>query len=636
LKSDKPTTIFVILIFLCGTAFSQQNYPQNYFMFPIKPGQVNYLSGGMGELRPNHFHGGIDIKTDGKIGLKIYASAEGYVSRIKISSFGYGNALYITHPNGYVTVYAHLEKFKNEIADYVLKNQYMKENFDIELFPEKTELPIKKGEVIGLSGNSGSSGGPHLHYEIRDTRDRLFHPLLFGFKEVKDTIAPTFDRINIRTFTIDSRVDNLFGLSEYKPIKSGGVYKLPATVSVNGTIGIQIKAFDQANNNSNRYGITYYKLFLDNNEIFSHDIRTVTFDENKYINVHIDYETYMKRGIRFEKCYISDGDKLSTYKADQNRGKIILQDDKPHQVMIKIFDVFNNSSTLIFNIKRETPKSSVAFPKQNLIESLSYELFENIVKITAKVPDGTEAKVYKGNIVSAKIPAAYRTSGAGIYLYDLRKELPDSIMIGTLTKRFSFVRTVPSGVDLNFRIGEMEMSIPANALFDTLYLSMQKSILPGPVGQEVLSMNSASDVFFDYIRLNWVPELHYDESNTRIYSLNYNNKIDDYVGGEWEANKIKFSTRNLGKFTLWKDTVAPAISYKSFLGNSIRFNISDNSSGIGSIKASINGNWVLMNYDHKRNLIWSERIDKTVPLKGDFKLEVQDKVGNKSIYEIKL
>jgi murein DD-endopeptidase MepM/ murein hydrolase activator NlpD len=601
-------------------------------MFPIKPGQVNYLSGGMGELRSNHFHGGIDVKTDGKIGLPVYASAEGYVSRIKISSFGYGNALYITHPNGYVTVYAHLEKFKNEIADYLLKNQYMKESFEVDLFPEKTDLLIKKGEVIGLSGNSGSSGGPHLHYEIRDTKDRLFHPLLFGFKEVKDTIAPIFDRIDIRTFNIDSRVDNQFGLNEYKPVKNAGVYKIPA-VSVNGTIGIQIKAFDQANNNSNRYGITYYKLFLDNNEIFSHDIRTLTFDENKYINVHIDYETYMERGIRFEKCYISDGDKLSTYKADKNRGKIMLQDDDLHQVMIKIFDVFNNSSTLIFNIKREKPKSTVAFTK-HLTELLSTELFENILKITAKVPEGAEAKVYKGNIVTATIPAAYRMSGAGIYLYDLRKELPDSITINSLTKRFSFVKTVPPGVDLNFRIGEVEMNIPANALFDTLYLSIQKSRLAG--GQEVLSMNSASDVFFDYIRLNWVPEAHYDESHTRIYSLNYNNRIDDYLGGEWESNKIKFSTRNLGKFTLWKDTVAPVITYKSFLGNCIKFNISDNSSGIGIIKASIDGNWVLMNYDHKRNLIWSERIDKTVPLKGNFKLEVQDKVGNKNIYEIKL
>jgi murein DD-endopeptidase MepM/ murein hydrolase activator NlpD len=634
LKSDKRAIFFAIFIFLCGAVFGQQNYPQNYFMFPIKPGQPNYLSGGMGELRPNHFHGGIDVKTDGRIGLPVYASAEGYVSRIKVSSFGYGNVLYITHPNGYVTVYAHLEKFKIEIADYVLENQYMKESFEIELFPEKTELLIKKGEVIGLAGNSGSSGGPHLHYEIRDTKDRLFNPLLFGFKEVKDTIAPTFDRIHIRTFNIDSRVDNQFGLSEYKPSKISGAYKLPATVTVSGTIGIEIKASDQANNNSNRYGITYYKLFLDNNEIFSHDITTYTFEENKYINVHIDYETYIKRGIRFEKCYISDGDKLSTYKADQNKGKITLQDDNLHQVMIKVFDVFNNSSTLVFNIKREKPKPLVAFPKEIPSQLLSYELYENIAKLTAKVADGTEAKVYKGNAAPVVITQAYRLAGCNVYLYDLRKNLPDSITIGSLTKRFSFVNAIPPGVDLNNRVDEVEMNIPANALFDTLYLTMQKSALPG--GQEVISMNSLSDVFFDYIKINWVPELHYDESHARIYSLNYNNKIDDYIGGEWEANKIKFSTRNLGKFTLWKDTVAPVITYKSFTGNSIRFYISDNSSGIGLIKATIDGNWVLMNYDHKRNLIWSERIDKTVPLKGNFKLEVQDKVGNKKIYEIKL
>jgi murein DD-endopeptidase MepM/ murein hydrolase activator NlpD len=588
----------------------------------------------MGELRTNHFHGGIDVKTDGKIGLPVYASAEGYVSRIKVSSFGYGNVVYITHPNGYVTVYAHLDKFKPEIADYVLRNQYMKESFDIELLPGKTELLIKKGEVLGLSGNSGSSGGPHLHYEIRDTKDRLFHPLLFGFKEIKDTISPIFDRINIRTFTIDSRVDHQFGLMEYKPLKIAGQYKLPATVIVNGTIGVQIKAFDQANNNSNHYGITYYQLFLDDKEIFSHDIRTVTFDENKYINVHIDYDTYIKRNIRFEKCYVADGDKLSTYKADQSRGKITLYDDKIHQVKIKIFDVFNNSSTLAFNIKQEAPKALVNFPKATQQQALQYDLFENIMKLTAKVPAGTEAIVYKGSATPLAIQQAYRMGSAGIYLYDVRKNLPDSIRIGSLTKRFTFAGTLLPGADINCRIAEIEMNIPGNALFDTIYLNLQKGMMPD--GRETISLNSSSDVFFDYAKFIWTPQKPYDQIHTRIYSIDENNRIDDYVGGEWEGNKIKFSSRNLGKFILWKDTIAPVITYKSFLGNCIRLNISDNSSGIGTIRATINGNWVLMNYDHKRNLIWSERIDKAVPLKGNFELEVQDKAGNKSIYKTTL
>jgi murein DD-endopeptidase MepM/ murein hydrolase activator NlpD len=635
LRSNKRAAFFLILALAAGKTFCQQNHPQDYFLFPIKPGQINLLSGGMGELRSNHFHGGIDIKTDGKTGLPVYASAEGYVSRIKVSSFGYGNVLYITHPNGYVTVYAHLDKFKSEIADYVLRNQYMKESFDIELLPEKTELLIKKGEVIGLSGNSGSSGGPHLHYEIRDTKDRLFHPLLFGFKEVKDTIAPVFDRINIRPFGIDSRVDGQFGPTEYKPLRTGRQYKLPAIVNVNGTIGIQIKAFDQANANSNRYGITYYKVLLDEQEIFNHDIRTLTFDENKYINVHIDYDIYMNKGVRFEKCYIADGDKLSTYKSDQNRGKITLQDDKLHQIKIIISDVFNNYSTLSFSIKRTPPKSSLAFPKKEIPkEGLQYELFENIIKLTAAIPEGTIARVYKGITVIQEISAAYRVSGANVYLYDLRKELPDSISIGPLTKRFAFAGKLFPGTEINYKIGGLEMNIPVNALFDTIYLSMQKTALPE--GQEIISLNSSSDVFFDFIRFNWKPEKQYDQSNTRVYSLNYNNKIDDYVGGEWENNSIKFSSRNFGRFTFWKDTLAPVITYKSFTGNSIRLNIKDNSSGINIIRATIDGNWLLMNYDHKRNLIWSERIDKTVPLKGNFKLEVIDRAGNKSIYEAKL
>jgi murein DD-endopeptidase MepM/ murein hydrolase activator NlpD len=633
LRSSKHFILFLLFILSYECTLGQVKFPQGYFMFPIKPGEANLLSGEMGELRANHFHGGIDIKTDGKIGYSTYASADGFVSRIKVSSFGYGNVVYITHPNGFVTVYAHLDKFKKEIADYVIQKQYEQEQFEVELNPSKNELPVKKGEVIGLAGNSGSSGGPHLHYEIRDLNDKLFHPLLFGFNEVKDTIPPTIDKIAIRTMDIDSRVNNAFGRLELKAIKKGDVFQVPSVITVYGTIGLEVKSFDKANNNYNHYGIASYKIFLDNKEVFSHDITSYTFDENKYINTHIDYETYIQKGQRFEKCYISDGDKLSTYKTDVNKGKITIKDEEVHEVRIMVSDVFNNQSTLIIKMQGASPKTKL-LTGSGMKSPIESQLFENILKVSARVPENISSKVYsKGNI--ATYMPVYSQPGINTYLYDMRKGLPDSIAIGSLIKRFNYVRMIPSNVDHSFTFKKVEFNIPSGALFDTLYL--EGDCIIGNDSSEMVCFNSQSEVFFEPINMSWGPGFFSKyKGKPLLYSLTAGDKLDDFIGGEWESNKIKFKTRNLGKFTLGQDTVCPLIKYLNFIGNSIRFNISDNSSGIDSIKATLNGNWILMNYDHKKHLIWSERLDKTIPLKGDFKLEVKDKAGNKNIFSIQL
>ena len=169
---------------------------ENPYMFPIKPGQQNYLSGTMGELRGAHFHGGIDIKTGGATGLKIYAAADGYISRIKVDGGGYGNALYIAHPQlGTTTVYGHLKKFNKEISEFVLNEQYKRKRFAIDLYPENDQFQVKKGDIMAFSGNSGGSAGPHLHFEIRDQYQRPTNPLNNQIAEIRDNISPTVQKI---------------------------------------------------------------------------------------------------------------------------------------------------------------------------------------------------------------------------------------------------------------------------------------------------------------------------------------------------------------------------------------------------------------------------------------------------------
>ncbi|NND10141.1 MAG: M23 family metallopeptidase, partial [Flavobacteriaceae bacterium] len=163
--------ILGVVFLLCHSfGIAQSKYPQDYFRKPLDIPLV--LSGTFAELRSNHFHSGLDIKTKQREGLKVYASAPGYVSRIKISHWGYGKALYITHPNGYTSVYAHLQKFSEKIEEYVKEKQYEKESFTLELFPSAEELQIESDEIVAFSGNTGGSGGPHLHFEIRDNKER--------------------------------------------------------------------------------------------------------------------------------------------------------------------------------------------------------------------------------------------------------------------------------------------------------------------------------------------------------------------------------------------------------------------------------------------------------------------------------
>ena len=182
-------TTIASLFFFISICNGQSNYPQNYFSSPLDIDLI--LSGSFAELRNNHFHSGLDIKTQGREGLKIYASASGYVSRIKISRYGYGKALYIKHPNGYTSVYAHLQKFSPEIEAYVKKRQYQGETFELELFPKAGILKVLDRQLIAFSGNTGGSGGPHLHFEIRDNQERPLNPLTFGF-DIKDTTPPRY------------------------------------------------------------------------------------------------------------------------------------------------------------------------------------------------------------------------------------------------------------------------------------------------------------------------------------------------------------------------------------------------------------------------------------------------------------
>lgn len=347
----KSKKIFQLLLLFSSIAIFGQdiNYPQDYFQKPMDIPII--LSGTFGELRSNHFHSGIDIKTQQREGFKIFATAEGYVSRIKISHWGYGKAVYITHPNGYTTVYGHLKKFDKKIESYLKKKQYEKESFSIQLFPEAHELPVSKGEVIAFSGSTGGFVGAHLHYEIRKTDGAIpINPMLFGLR-VADTKTPSINALYAYPLSYEAQVHQ-----SAKPVKINYTQQkdgsfLADKVVASGTIGFGINVFDRQNGALNKNGIYSLELLLNGRKIYQHQVEKFSFAESKYINLLIDYERYKQHKQRIQKCFIEPNNKLSIYdKQFPELGYIEVVEGNEYTVDIIASDLDGNQSKLTIPI----------------------------------------------------------------------------------------------------------------------------------------------------------------------------------------------------------------------------------------------------------------------------------------------
>lgn len=344
-------TSVLLLIEIC--AYAQFKYPQKYFRSPVDIPM--YLSGNFGEIRPNHFHAGLDIKTQGVIGKKIYACADGFVSRIKISPWGYGKVIYIDHPNGFTTVYAHLSKFSPAIEAYIKDRQLEQESWEVDVYPDSLQLKVSKGDVIAKSGSSGSSLAPHLHFEIRETEsERVVNPLLFGM-DIKDNIKPIFKSAMI--YTIRGGSINGKWNTKYPVSVTGknGIYKraYQIPIKVSGDIGIGVEVEDRINGSGNRNGIYSIRLFVDDKLYFSHEMEKFAFNESRYSNSHMDFTYKLDKNKRIQKCFLDPNNRLSVYRDLDNRGVIRFDDDKIHKVRIVTKDVYGNQSELNFDLQAE-------------------------------------------------------------------------------------------------------------------------------------------------------------------------------------------------------------------------------------------------------------------------------------------
>ena len=347
----KLRSLLVLLAFSVTVAVTAQTYPKygKPVDIPIQ------LSATFGELRPNHLHAGLDIKTQGVEGKKVYAVADGYISRIGVSPYGYGNVLYVTHNDGYTSVYGHLQRFKSDVAAYVKQHQYKNKKFTSQIYPDKDKFPVKKGDLIAYSGNSGGSGGPHLHFEIRDANERPVNPMFFGYK-IEDNKKPLI--LGVSAYPLDDESTLEGGIVPmYFSVDEGnkGAYALKDRPYVygNGKISFGVCAYDLVGASTNKDGPYLYELYLDDELAFQVEADRFSYSEPRYVNSLLDYRHYKEKKSSYVRTETDPNNKLRMIK--KRNGMVTVAEGDTVNVCFKITDYVGNSATASFKLVGVAP-----------------------------------------------------------------------------------------------------------------------------------------------------------------------------------------------------------------------------------------------------------------------------------------
>ena len=561
-SSLMPMKIYtVVLSLLVGSMlFGQSPYPRDVFRPPLDIPLI--LAGTFGELRSNHFHSGIDIKTQQRQGLPVYAIADGTVTRIKISHWGYGKALYIAHPNGYTSVYAHLQKFAPEIEKYVKAIQYQKKSYEVEIFPDFGEIKVNKDSVVAFTGNTGGSSGPHLHFEIRNSvNERPTNPLLYGL-EVRDATNPSLVGLHAYPLSPAAQVNQSNQRVQLNFTKQADGTFLADTVRAIGTIGFGVNAFDRQDMAANKNGVFEIQQLVNGRVYTDFDFESFSFSETRYINTLIDYEYFGRNRQRIQRCFKAPGNELSIYKQLYNDGKINVREGLTYNVEIRIKDLEDNL------VKVVIPVEGVRDPLLNIKEN-------------EKTP------------------------------YLLKHNKPN-----------------------NFDLGIARVFFPENTFYQDFHIDLQP-------GKDTVRIHNNSVPAHRNFTVSFDASKYSREERQQMFIARLDKQGKPQFMNTYK-NGTAFSTRtrSLGTYTLTRDTVPPKIRPRNFKQKQwltnyryLSLRIGDDLSGIDSYSATLNGEWILMEYEPKTSTL-TYNFDDVILDKKQCKLEVvvTDNVGNSSTF----
>lgn len=552
--------LVVLFLFSFALAEAQHSYPQDTFSSPMDIPLI--LAGTFGELRSNHFHAGLDIKTQQRQGLPVYSIYDGQVKRIKISLSGYGKAIYVAHPNGYTSVYAHLKKFSPEIEAYIKKEQYRRQTYEIELFPNFGELKVDKGEVIAYSGNTGSSSGPHLHFEIRKTAsEKPTNPLLYGL-EVRDATNPTLSKLFGYPLSEDAQVNQSAKKIELNFTRQKDGSFLANTVKAYGTIGFGFVGFDRQDLAANKNGVYTVKLNVNGETVTAYKFETFSFGETRYINTLIDYDHLARFRQRIQRLFKTPANKLKLYSTLKNNGQIEIEDGLNYTIELLLEDIHGNMTKAIIPVEGK---------KQEVV----------ITKDIDKTP----------NYLIAKMPN-------------------------------------------NFDLGVAKVYFPSGTFYEDFYINLKKGNDTIGVHNNTVTAHKRFTITFDVSQYN-------EEMRQQMFIARLDKKMKPHhVSTSKRGTTFSTRTRNLGTYTIAMDTIAPKIQPKNFKKNKwlsnysyLSLRISDDLSGIDTYSAKINGEWILMEYESKKQTLTYNFDDKILDKKQcNLEVVVTDNVGNSTTF----
>jgi len=561
--------LFTSLIAACSVS-AQTSYPQNYFSNPLDI--PISLAGTFGEVRSNHFHTGLDIRTDGKDGLVVHASADGYISRINVSPYGYGNALYITHPNGYVTVYGHLSRYNAAITKYVKRRQYEMQKYAVDLYLTPKEMPVKKGDTIALSGSTGAAAGPHLHFEIRDEKSEdPLNPLLFGLT-CTDRVAPIIVAICIYPLNDSSNINGKHEPLYIKAVKKEKSYELvdDSSIKAYGKIGVGIRTYDMTEGIESHNGPFTQILLEDKDTLYFSQMDELSFGSIHYVNGHVDYTAFVKNTETIEHSFQQDNDQLGIYKVMHHRGKINCTAGKLHHMEYVIKDFNGNTATLPFDIHSEAHIGTI---------------FHDTVKYNATL-SWKKAFDYDYKGMNIHIPAGTTFSDLHFYCSS------DTTGLHTLCPIYHV----------------MNKYIPLD-------------------GSYTLKLKPSATLADSIMRHAIVVEI----DGRHLSSL----------GGLWDNGYLTVHAKTFGDYSIMFDNTRPIIKPFNIYPNkdmgkeeAIKFEMSDDLSGIASYNAYVDDKWILLEFNPKKDMLYYTFDEHVGPGKHHLKLVLVDNVGNTNVYKV--